>query len=310
MTFNHKEIQYKKYGKCLEITNGYLTLIATLEVGPRIISFSSSDGNNIFFEDITDTVTEQGEFFDDTYEKGASWKIYGGHRLWSSPQDMYSYYPDNNPITYQVEENSILLVQDIQKTTNLQMEIKISFTEMNKVEIHHKIINFDAKEKVLSPWALTVLEKNGLEVVPLPKEQTGLLPQRFISIWDFGAKANDERTYFGDKYFTMKQDPTKSKPIKIGLKVSDNWAAYFVNKKLFIKKFQYNPNYIYPDNNVNFETYEDNRFLELETLGELKTLKTGDSVEHTEYWSLYDFDSQIPENQDEDKIEEILNSYL
>lgn len=310
MKLIYKEIEYKKLGKCLEISNGYLTLIATLDIGPRIISFTQKNDKNIFFEDINNTVTEQGTFFDETYGKGTMWKIYGGHRLWSSPQNMQSYYPDNDPIRYQATNHSVLLIQDVQKSTNLQLEMEISFTEKNQVKVHHKITNTDAKEKTLSPWALTVLEKNGLEIVPLPKEQTGLVPQRFISVWDFGAKANDERLYFGDKFFTMKHDTLKNIPIKIGLKVSDNWAAYLVQGQLFIKRFKYDSTYVYPDNNVNFETYENNLFLELETLGELKTLGKGDSVEHTEYWSLYVVDSEISNNKDEEMISEIMKKYL
>ena len=44
---NYSEIQYKDYGKCLKIDNGLIEAIITLDVGPRIISFSFIRGENI-----------------------------------------------------------------------------------------------------------------------------------------------------------------------------------------------------------------------------------------------------------------------
>ena len=42
----------------------------------------------------------------------------------------------------------------------------------------------------------------------------------------------------------------------------------------------------YPDFGCSFEMYTDNKFLEMETLGPLATLGQGQSVTHTEHWSL------------------------
>ena len=37
---------YKDYGKCVEITNGVISALVTVEIGPRIISFGYSGGQN------------------------------------------------------------------------------------------------------------------------------------------------------------------------------------------------------------------------------------------------------------------------
>jgi len=44
---------------------------------------------------------------------------------------------------------------------------------------------------------------------------------------------------------------------------------------------------LYPDLGCCFETFTNADFLELETLGPLATLRPGDSVTHTERWSLH-----------------------
>ena len=125
-----------------------------------------------------------------------------------------------------------------------------------------------------------------------------------------GAKSNDKRTCFGDRFFTMKHDPENNKPIKVGLRVIDNYALYFLPTKVFLKTFEYLDNVQYPDNNVNVETYQDNRFIEVETLGELKTLQTGETVTHTECWSLFNNEHGIPELSNEEQIEQSVRRYI
>ena len=39
------ETDYKNYGKCLCLDNGIIKLIATIDVGPRIVFFGFADGD-------------------------------------------------------------------------------------------------------------------------------------------------------------------------------------------------------------------------------------------------------------------------
>ena len=43
----------------------------------------------------------------------------------------------------------------------------------------------------------------------------------------------------------------------------------------------------YPDFGCSYETFTNNEFLELETLGTLANLKPGAAVEHMEHWTLH-----------------------
>ncbi len=63
---------YKGWQNCYRMTNGQIELIATTDVGPRIIRFAFVGEDNIFGEN-PDQVGKTG---------GEEWRIYGGHRLW------------------------------------------------------------------------------------------------------------------------------------------------------------------------------------------------------------------------------------
>ena len=61
----------------LRLSNDFVEVIVTLEVGPRIISYRPTQGRSVF-----KLVREEaGKSKEDT------WKIRGGHRLWTAPED-------------------------------------------------------------------------------------------------------------------------------------------------------------------------------------------------------------------------------
>ena len=45
------QTNYKNFGNCVCIENGTIKLIATIDVGPRIVFFGFIDGDNVLFED-------------------------------------------------------------------------------------------------------------------------------------------------------------------------------------------------------------------------------------------------------------------
>ena len=83
---------------------------------------------------------------------------------------------------------------------------------------------------------------------------------------------------------------------------------YVNHGDLFIKRYDLIKDGIYTDGGMPFETYTNKLFLEMESLGELKTLKPGESSIHTEYWSL--FKEDIAKEYDEDKFDELVKKYI
>ena len=93
-------INYKTYGKCAKLSKGGKTMLVTVDLGPRVIFYGMDGGENIFYEDEKDLINKGGEFFDKNLAGKGIWHIYGGHRLWKSPEYIDTYYPDNSPRQY------------------------------------------------------------------------------------------------------------------------------------------------------------------------------------------------------------------
>ena len=85
------KVSYGGWPNCVKLSNDQIELIATTDVGPRIIRFGYVGGQNLFTE-CKDQLGKTG---------GDKWRSYGGHRLWHGPEDpQRTYYPDNSPIEH------------------------------------------------------------------------------------------------------------------------------------------------------------------------------------------------------------------
>jgi hypothetical protein len=62
---------------------------------------------------------------------------------------------------------------------------------------------------------------------------------------------------------------------------------YFIHGVVFLKRFEAVEGGHYPYFGVIFETYTNESFLEMESLGVLKSVAPGETAAHTEYWSLH-----------------------
>ncbi len=300
-----KEINYKNFGRCVEITNDIVKLIVTVDVGPRIINYSFVGGENIMWEDVDRKVLN--DEVADTF--GGNWYIYGGHRLWTSPEAFpRSYYADNNPVEYEVSGNSVRFVQELQKANGYQCEFTVTLSENSSdVTVDHKVTNCGLWEVELAPWALSVLSQGGVEIVPQPTADTGLLGNRLLALWPY-TKMTDERVIWGDRYIQLKQDPAASEAFKFGINSEHGFAMYFNHGDLFIKNFDVVKDGNYPDGGMSFETYTCENFLEMESLGELKKIKPGESACHSEKWTLHK--CEAPEGFDEKGIDQLVEKFI
>ncbi len=294
-----REIEYDGYGRCLEISNGKVVAVVTLDFGPRIIRYSFVDGENIMFEDKDRVFFECGEQFDEAFGKGSTWYIYGGHRLWTSPEGYPgSYYPDNDPVAYTLTERGALFTSDIQRWNQYQYEIGVEMSDdTTDVTVTMKVTNRAAWPVTLAPWGISVLSAGGTLVVPQPIKNTGVLANRQIALWSYN-RMTDKRFLWLDKYMILRQDASAGDvPFKFGINSEHGYAMYFNHGDLFIKRFEAKEGGNYPDGGMSFETYTNKLFIEMESLGELTTLAYGESALHTERWSLAK--AQLPTITDE-----------
>ncbi len=279
---------FKEYGECIKLSNGIIEAIATVDIGPRIVFFGFIGGENIMNSQKEKFGEMNNELFDSHFYKGARWQNFGGHRLWYSPEKMPdTYYPDCNPVEYELTENGVILTPPPEKENGLQKKIEIAMSDSEPtLNITHYMTNISEEYKDIALWALSVCEQDGVLIVPMNTNDTGLLHNRTISVWPY-TDLSDARIYMGKKYITVKQDRNATTPIKLGFDLNDGVVYYLLGETVFKKQYYPNhPNGRYPDGGVSMETYTNGLFIEIETLSEQKVMKPGDTETHKETWSL------------------------
>ncbi len=286
-------VDFKGWANTIKLSNQEIEMFILTDVGPRIISFGYINGQNLFYV----SPSEKGK------TGGDQWHIYGGHRLWHSPEEMpRSYSPDNNKVEHSWDGKTLTLSQEKESLTGLIKEMEITMEATgNRVKVLHRIINKNLWAIKLSPWAITAFAGGGSAILPQEPyiDPVGfLLPARPLVLWYY-TQMNDPRWVWGQKYIQMNFDPSLKSEQKIGILNKQGWAAYYLNSELFIKIFEYDESASYPDYECNNELYMNGDFVELESLGPLRKLPSHGMVEHIEYWTL----TKVPILKGEDSID-------
>lgn len=294
-----KEINYKNFGKCVQISNGISDIVVIVEAGPRIIRFGFNNEENELCDEMPVTIPIGDENF----------IFRGGHRLWHSPESMpRTYMPDNKAVIWSKIENGVILSQEIEPWVQVKKEIEITLeADSNKVKVLHRIINKNAWTVELSAWGVSMMAPGGKEVISHPNKETGVLPNRILALWPY-SKMDDKRVYWGEKYIIINQDINNKESFKLGINNEAGWAAYFNHKNLFIKRYEHIDGAVYPDYGVSYETYTDQYLLELETLSPLTKIEPEQEIVHVEYWELIKNVELLDNN--EENIDRIVKKYI
>lgn len=274
-------VEYGKFGKCARLANEEIELLVTTEIGPRVIRLGFDGQENEFAELDVKMDLPGGDY----------WNLYGGHRLWHSPEsNPRSYAPDNSPIEARREGSTLRLTSPPEAMTGIQKEMEIALDQRrNHVTVLHRLRNTSVWPVELAPWALSVMAPGGKALVPLSDEGVDpdrLLPNSALTLWPYTNMA-DPCVRWGRKYITVCQGPTTFERWKIGLHNTLGWAAYWRHGHLFLKQYLHCPGAEYPDFGSSTEVFTCPEMLELETLGPLKLLDPDEATEHIEEWQLF-----------------------
>jgi len=201
-----------------------------------------------------------------------------------------TYAPDNSPIRAEVKGETLELTEGVEKETGLekQMIVKLASTGP-AVEVIHKITNKGSKAREFAVWALTMMAQGGVGIAAFPPRGThekDLVPSNPLVMWAY-TDFSDRRWQFTKKYLLLRQDPKNPNAQKAGLFNSDTVGAYLLGSDLFIKRSTAREALRHPDFGCSYETFTNEQFLEMETLGELSDVRPGGSLEHREQWSLH-----------------------
>jgi hypothetical protein len=290
--YKMKKVEFLGWKNCVEMNSGDFKLVVTTDVGPRVIGGFLKDSPNMFCV-VDETAGSAG---------GDEWNIYGGHRLWHSPEAMpRTYSPDNSAIEVSECGDSVCFVSGTEARTGIHKCLSVKPLGNEKFEIKHCIRNDNMWDIEVAAWALSVMAPGGTAVVPQPQgDVDDLLPNRYVAVWPYTNMA-DKRLQWGKDYVLMKQDEKADSKCKFGLNCEDGWLAYANNGVALIKRFDHLIDAEYPDNGCSIECFTCNFMLEIETLSPLYILAPGEEIIHIEEWEAKDNIGQIETEVDAKK---------
>jgi hypothetical protein len=299
-------VEYRGWPNNVVLTNGRVELVATLDVGPRVIAYRRPGGFNVL-KNYDAMMGGAGE---------AEWQIRGGHRFWLAPEDLTrTYFPDNRPVKHEaLGERAVRLTPPPEDEYGVQKEMTLRLADVGtRVDVTLTVTNVGTTATDLAPWGPTVLAPGGVEIIPLPpkaphpghpsnaKSPADFGPNQSLILWPYFDFA-DPRWTFGSRYLFLRQDPARG-PTKIGLAHREGWVGYLNRGTLFVKRFDYREGAVYPDGGTRYQTFSNEDMLEMETCGELVTLPPGGSAELHESWELFD---GLPDVTSEDDVDRVI----
>lgn len=301
---------YKDFGKVLLISNGIIESVITLDVGPRIVKFGFTDGQNILQANRNSygSLIADDEEYQKYFGEGKFWELLGGHRIWTSPESYpETLYPDLDAVEYQTIDNGAIFTPDAETENGLQKQMIVTMSNDGaNMNVGMRIINISDEEKTYAVWGITVCENGGKLIIPMNTNDTGRTPNRTAAFWPY-TNMGDDRFIFGKKYVSILPN-SQSDAMKIGFNLNNSKTYYKLGEDVFIKSYPVNTNSTsYPDNGCTFETYSNSLYIEVESLGELKTVKPTEALELTETWSLKKSDF-VFDSYDDSSIDEFVKS--
>lgn len=296
-------VPYAGWANNLRFANEKAELIVSLDIGPRILSYRTTEGENLL-KNFPEQLGQAGE---------DAWMIRGGHRLWIAPEDeLLSYHWDNEPVNHTELEDGSIVISSLQREPyEIRKDLQIRMDEnSSRVEIWHTATNEGDEPLEIATWGLTVLNTDGLAIIPQPplgEHPRDLLPNRTLVVWPY-SDLGDPRLTFGQRFITLQQQP-ETLPFKLGLAHRESWIAYLWGDSLFIKTFDHVEGAAYPDGGCNFETFTNSDMIEIESLGPLTVLQPGESVSHRESWFIFPLTEEV-EITSEEALAEWITPFL
>lgn len=267
----------EQWGKVLWLSNDTVEIGVALDFGIRIVHLSCLGKENLYYVQPND--------LSDNFTSG-DWRLYGGHRYWMAPESTDSYCPDNAPISYELEENGVLITQNPDPVLQIRKRIRITFLEDGGVALDHSVENLSDKTVTGASWGVNTLDGGGVAKINFScGVRGGFRPKRTVSLWS-DTNLHDPRVKFEKDSLTATHMADVPGYFKIGLYVQPGEAVFTNKGQQFTLGFDVAPMEACPDGGCNFELYMCTRFMELEVLGVQTEIAPGKTAEHREIWHL------------------------
>lgn len=268
-------VKHPVWGQALFAENGVVEIGIPLEFGIRIGHLSYKNGENLFYEqpnDLNELCTPEG------------FRVRGGHRLWLAPESEKDYFPDNQPVQYEIIGDIIRLMQEKDPWLGVQKSMEITFVGDEEIRVKHSVVNTDLLKREFALWGVTSVAPYGKAHIPLKHREGGYDPLHTVTMWDY-TSLGDERAQYTREAITLSHKPLVQK-YKIGVGHPDGPVTYENKGVIFEKSYEVHTSEAYPDGGVSFEIFMCRHMVELECLSPLLTVGAGETAEFCETWRL------------------------
>lgn len=276
---------------CVELVYDDLRLVVPLSIGPRILFFGKTGGENLL------KVLER----DQGKTGGYDYRLYGGHRLWNAPEDpRFSYLPENEPIHFLPDvDGACEFYKEAQALAGLEKRICIEGICQGGhpgFRLTHTLINRNITAQQVSPWAITAFISGGQALMPLASRPAQpLCSQYSLAFWSYSRFDDPSLSYCGE---FLRVDSTRRvvPKQKLGTFAVQPWLAYLLGRQLVFIYSDVRTSKSEIDEGANIQLYYDPSLLELEFLGEERLLETGEGVDLVENWFCVDLPDGLNAN--------------
>lgn len=262
----------------VELVHAGMRLIAIHELGPRIAWFGRAGGDNLLYWDPTGA------------ERRGPWTLRGGHRLWLTrplaDETEETYTPDDAPCRVRRLVDGVALTAP-PDPHRLEKTLVIRAAPRG-FAIDHRLRN--ASDLLWSGglWALTCTRpRRGVHYgVPLGGDGSWdvfaiVVPRRWAG---HTSRVADPQLQLGEDCLVVRPRGVECKRM---IQAPRGLIGMTAGDLSFVKHAPYDEAATYPlATNVAFYVAPDNRMVELETMGPIRTLAPGATLRHVETWRL------------------------
>ncbi|HEX2153821.1 MAG TPA: hypothetical protein VHL52_07575 [Acidimicrobiia bacterium] len=249
----------------------YVITVATA-FGPRVLGLRHRDGPETFARLGPEVVIGTGTDL---------FRLRGGHRLWAAPEiPATTYAPDDTPVRVTADSTMVRL-SGPPDAAGVGKELVVREGDLG-LDVTHLLSWHGSRAASVAAWAITQLPLGGTAIIPWGgRDRDGVQADRSLVLWPY-TDPTDHRLTLSSHHVTVKA--TAAPRLKIGAGPDPGRLGYLRNGWLFSKTVTPAGDGPRVDLGAVGQVFVGEDFCELETLGPLVRLQSGDEVEHHEFW--------------------------
>lgn len=258
---------------CVRLRTADMELRLLVEAGPRILFLGRPHGLNTLYEAPVEAPRGPG-----------GWRLIGGHRLWTAPEDpVQTYVRDDAPVRFEMIDEGVILHGSVEAPTGIRKVITVRMTN-GAIHLRHELEQVTG-ESERAPWAITAFGPGGhawLPRVVARSHPAALLPDQALVLWPYTDLA-DTRMHLGSQAIRVDHDPSATRPLKLGAVHPQGWLAWSRGNDVVVQHTAATQG-AHPDLGATHEIFVDENMTELEALGPVRRMGPGDSAVLEQRW--------------------------